>query len=93
MQSLETKSSRARLRDRDTKNGSRNASRDSVTDKSKCIQIQVHFHFALTLNAIALRWPTCVSRATCGSLPSSIRLLRNYIPEDVTTDTPGLTQF
>jgi len=50
-------------------------------NKSKCIQIEVHFHFALTLNAIALRWPTLVSRATCGSLPSFMRLLRNYIPD------------
>ena len=50
-------------------------------NKSKCIQIQVHFHFALTLNTIALRWPTRVSRATCGSLRSFMRPLRNYIPE------------
>jgi len=26
-------------------------------NKSKCIQIQVHFHFAQALNTIALRWP------------------------------------
>ena len=50
-------------------------------NKSKCIQMQVHFYFALTLNTIALRWPTRVSRVTCSSLPSFMRLLRNYIPE------------
>jgi len=40
-------------------------------NKSKCIQIQVHFYFALTLNAIALWWPTRVSQATCSSFPVS----------------------
>jgi len=48
-------------------------------NKSKCIQIQVLFHFALTLNTVALGWPTRSTWATCGSLPSFMRLLRNYI--------------
>jgi len=52
------------------------ANRAVYCNKSKCIQIQVHFHFLPTLNTIALRWLTCGSRATCNSLPSFMWLLR-----------------
>jgi len=50
-------------------------------NKSKCIQIQVHFEVALTLNTIALQYPTHISWATCSSLPSFMQLSRNYTPE------------
>ena len=50
-------------------------------NKSKCIQIQVDFHFSLILNTIALRWPTRSSLATFGPLPSFMWLLRSCITE------------